>query len=308
MIVTSYRRPGQACAAVASALAQEAVSLEVIVVEDGSRTDLFALLEPLRDPRVRFLSHRLNFGLAAARNTGAAAARGKWLSFLDDDDCWHAEKLSRQLNLASRHSPGTVIYCAAKTVDANNRLLARQSPTVFGDIRQSVIRGKLTTVPSSLLIERELFNQIGGFDEDLITGIDHDFWFKLASKGLQAEALNQPLVIQRECGGGRMTTDLQVRLSGVDAFLRKWQPDLVAWMGTGGARKFMRDYRSYYLCHSCVAGLGNHGAPARRIRLLREFIGNPRCFFRHPRFAVALFLGAGAYRYLRRVRAGKTIS
>ena len=76
--------------AVESALAQTVEALEVLVVDDGSRTPAVEILADLRDERLRILRHDRNRGLSAARNTALAAVRTPLLSQLDADDAWDA--------------------------------------------------------------------------------------------------------------------------------------------------------------------------------------------------------------------------
>lgn len=83
--------------AIASALAQEGVSVEVIVVDDASPDDTAAVVAALaaRDPRLRLVRAARNGGPGAARNLAADAARGRWLAVLDADDAYAPGRLAR---------------------------------------------------------------------------------------------------------------------------------------------------------------------------------------------------------------------
>jgi glycosyltransferase involved in cell wall biosynthesis len=84
--------------AVASALNQDVVGLEVIVVDDGSTDDTPDRLARISDPRLR--SIRLaHGGVGVARNRGLSLARGRYFAFLDADDRWRPGKLARQIAL-----------------------------------------------------------------------------------------------------------------------------------------------------------------------------------------------------------------
>jgi glycosyltransferase involved in cell wall biosynthesis len=88
VIIPTYRRPELLAEAVASVLAQTRSDWECVVVDDGGG---LAIDPP--DPRVRVLTRPRAGGPAAARNTGVAAARGRWLTFLDDDDRYTPRRL-----------------------------------------------------------------------------------------------------------------------------------------------------------------------------------------------------------------------
>src|SRR5437763_358148 len=107
----------------AGALGQEGVNFEVVVVDDASHGAPPESLEELSDPRVRVVSHNSQSGVAAARNTGIAEARGEWIAFLDDDDLWAPTKL--RVQLAAAGAAGAVLaYGAAVVVDPVLRVIA----------------------------------------------------------------------------------------------------------------------------------------------------------------------------------------
>jgi glycosyltransferase involved in cell wall biosynthesis len=89
VIPTRDRWPIFRAHALRSALAQEDVSLEVVVIDDGSTTPP----PGISDRRVRVLRNPVSRGVAEARNRGVADARAPWVAFLDDDDVWSPRKL-----------------------------------------------------------------------------------------------------------------------------------------------------------------------------------------------------------------------
>src|SRR5213592_4830183 len=88
-------------AALPAALAQEAVVLEIVIVDDGSTDSTAERLAEITDTRVRVIRHERARGVAQARNAGIGAARGTWIALLDDDDLWAPDKLRTQLDTAT---------------------------------------------------------------------------------------------------------------------------------------------------------------------------------------------------------------
>jgi len=95
--------------AVRSVLAQTLGAPEVIVVDDRSSDRSVEVVEPLTaGGMVRLVRHDENRGIAAARNTGIRAARGRFIGLLDQDDLWREDKLARQIEVFERDAAGRI--------------------------------------------------------------------------------------------------------------------------------------------------------------------------------------------------------
>lgn len=167
-------------AALPSALWQEQVAHEVIVVDDGSTDETPRCLAELEDDRVRVLRHERSLGLSQARNTGIAAARGEWISFLDDDDLWAPRKLSIQLD-AARAANASFAYAASVELDQHGRVTGEHQPpdpaTLAAELRK---RYPIPAGCSNVVVRTELVRRLGGFDLNLWHLQDWDLWIRLA--------------------------------------------------------------------------------------------------------------------------------
>ncbi|HET8898233.1 MAG TPA: glycosyltransferase family A protein [Rhodanobacteraceae bacterium] len=111
-----------------SVLAQSHANFEVVAVDDGSRdasADILARYAAA-DARVRVL-RQANAGVAAARNAAIRAARGDYVAFLDADDRWHPDKLTRQLATLRKHA-AQICYAAYWRVDEEDAVLGQVLP------------------------------------------------------------------------------------------------------------------------------------------------------------------------------------
>ncbi len=88
-----------------SVLDQSFRDLELIIADDASSEDVEGLVKGFSDPRVRYVRRQINGGAAAARNTGVAQARGRYIAFQDSDDLWLPGKLERQVALLESQPP-----------------------------------------------------------------------------------------------------------------------------------------------------------------------------------------------------------
>jgi len=179
--------------ALASALAQD-VPLELLVCDDGSRdaTPRVAQLAAARDPRVRILRHRKPRGVVAARNALLAAARGRYVAWLDADDLYVPGGLAAQVALLEREPEVAFVYGAAQIVDEHGRVLPPwRRPFAHDAIEPSadafaelLLANEVVT--STVVARREALIAAGGFVEVGASSSDWDMWLRLAQRGAVA--------------------------------------------------------------------------------------------------------------------------
>ena len=154
---------------------------EVLVVDDGSTDDTQAMVET-RFPKAVYLSQS-NRGVSAARNRGIRAAHGDWIAFLDSDDEWLAEKLRRQVAAIDAEPSSLLCHCDEIWIRNGMRVnpgARHRAAKVGGRIFRDCL--PLCAIsPSSALVHRSVFDQIGGFDEDLPACEDYDFWLRFTA-------------------------------------------------------------------------------------------------------------------------------
>ena len=190
IVISTYNRSAIVPQAIESVLRQTFADYELIVIDDGSIDGTRECLEPYMG-RLRYI-YQANRGVSAARNAGAAAARGEWISVLDSDDVWHPAKLERQLEVLSELGSGF----GACVTDCNYMGGSVARSTVFEEngVRTDSVRGPLDDpmkylmrygyglCVQSLLVKHSIFDEIGGFDEGLGLGEDRDLIFRLCFK------------------------------------------------------------------------------------------------------------------------------
>jgi glycosyltransferase involved in cell wall biosynthesis len=152
-----------------SARLQTYAQLEIIVVDDGSsdRTCNLVQQQAAEDPRVTLIRQQ-NFGVAAARNAGAAQASGDFLAPLDADDIWYPPKLERQVEQFAAGDPDLgLVYTWSATMDANSKIIERRSPTVAGWVMPQMALANFIGNASSPLVRMSAFRKTGGYDATL---------------------------------------------------------------------------------------------------------------------------------------------
>jgi len=194
VIIPTYNRSVLLVEAVESVLCQQVDGVEVIVVDDGSDDDTRQRLGPFL-PRIRYL-YQEHAGVSAARNAGIRLARGEWLAFLDSDDLWLPQKLSRQMEYLKRH-PGFLI-CQTEEVWMRsgrrwNPKRHHQKPS--GHCFEALLERCLVS-PSAVMLHRDLVREVGNFDESLPACEDYDLWLRIGWR-YPIGLLPVPLVIKR---------------------------------------------------------------------------------------------------------------
>ena len=179
-----------------SVLRQHGVDLEVVVVDDGSTDDTAQMVAGLGDRRVRLVRHDTAQGVSAARNRGIAEAGGTWVAFLDDDDLWAPDKLTRQLQ-AARRSGRDWVYAGEVSIDQHLRILDGGPPASPAQVIEGLARHNAVPAgASNVVVHADALARAGRFDTRLRNNEDWDMWIRLARLGPPAWVC-RPLVALR---------------------------------------------------------------------------------------------------------------
>lgn len=199
VVIPTYNCARYVAGAVESALGQTAPGIEVIVVDDGS-TDETAEVMSRFDGLVRYVRQE-NAGVAVARNRGVAEARGRYLAFLDADDAWYPEKVERQLDALCASSGCRASYSALMVSDADLRPVRRHLAGRRGSSLEDLLfLGNVVGTPSSVLCDRGVFLEAGGFDPELSQCADWEMWVRIAAL-TEFAVVPEPMVLYRVHGG-----------------------------------------------------------------------------------------------------------
>jgi glycosyltransferase involved in cell wall biosynthesis len=176
-VVTRCEDWDRAAPSVRSALAQESVGLELVVVNRLGPERPPESLPELRDPRAVVLSNAGIAGLTADRNRGLRAANGEWVAFLDEGDLWAPEHLSELIDACV--AAGADFGCSACWVLGADRQIhgyrATPRPADFG---AALLSGADVPSPTVVIAHRTLIQRGGGFDEWLDPLAPWDLWIR----------------------------------------------------------------------------------------------------------------------------------
>lgn len=163
---------------------------ELIITEDGTRDRTENIVrefaQTVTQP-VIYNRHDVNRGLPATRNTGIVTARGRWVAFLDSDDLWTQEHLEKLVEKGN--SPGSncdAVYAGSVLYDdATWAELETRAPTAadLSNLPVALYSGRLSIMPSSVMIKREAFSRFGLISAEYPQCNDTEYWMRILSMG-----------------------------------------------------------------------------------------------------------------------------
>jgi glycosyltransferase involved in cell wall biosynthesis len=189
--------------AIDSIFSQTFTEWELIIADDGSDAETKTYLQSLGDPRVKviWLSHTGRPSIVS--NVALREARGEYVAFLDSDDLWLPRKLDAQIASLRRHPARQWSYTRFALVDESGKPTAstrdrdRAAPT--GWVLEKLLRGEAVIAQPSVLVSRQLLEQLGPFDEELVMCYDDELWFRLAAHS-EIDSVDEPLTLVRRHG------------------------------------------------------------------------------------------------------------
>jgi glycosyltransferase involved in cell wall biosynthesis len=160
---------------VASVLAQDRCAVELVVVDDGSSEPVSAVLEDIRDERLRMLRIE-HGGTSAARNAGTAAAKGDWLRFVDYDDVLPRGSTAYLLELAGRDD--VIPFGATEICDQRLEPKAKMVSTLQGDVVRACLLDRFEVTLPALLFPRWVVDRVGEWDVSIPVCQDWDYMLR----------------------------------------------------------------------------------------------------------------------------------
>jgi glycosyltransferase involved in cell wall biosynthesis len=246
--------------AIRSVLAQSFADFELVIVDDGGADRSLAICRSFDDPRIRIVTQR-NRGLAGARNTGIAQARGRYIALLDSDDLWEPRKLAVHVAHLDGNPDVGASYGGSELIDgAGRRLNIFQRPKVGVASAKDVFCGRTISNGSVPVFRREMLEEgaLPGdragrtyyFDETLRRSEDVECWTRLAlTSRFKFDSVREILTLYRVNSGG-LSADVVRQLASWDEVRAKLERIDPAFIAVYGREARGRELR--YLARRCV--------------------------------------------------------
>jgi len=205
VIIPTYNRARMVCNCIDSVLAQQAVSFEVIIVDDCSPDDTEAQIKERfgENPCVKYIRNAKNSFQAVSRNNGAKISKGEYLLFLDDDNLLKPAMLFELLECFKRHPDAGLVAPLSVHQRPNmenliwtlgsdfNRWTSQPHDThpnlPFAKLPKSPVDWPTTYSPNAFMVPRAIYDAVGGFEESFVQIFEEsDFGWKIMESGHSA--------------------------------------------------------------------------------------------------------------------------
>ena len=240
--ITTCNRKTLLIGALKSVLEQDYHNLEILIVDDASIDGTKEALEEsylFKDPRVRYIKHLTNKGLASSRNTAIFNSKGEYFTFCDDDDKWQIDMVTKLIFAINRTNEINVsIGVSSKFKDHCLEVYKENT-----SIKELMIQG-VTPPVSSQMYKVSLLRKIEGYDREIKSGVDHDLWITLSSVvtkvGIGWDAL---ALVGNDLNIHRMTTNQEKRINNIERSLIHWEKKILESFGSEFYIYFCKEYR-----------------------------------------------------------------
>lgn len=195
VVLPVYEQPDLLVEALESIQDQTFDDYEVVVVDDASETDFQRIVEDYEETLL--VEHAENKGAAEARNTGISTAGGDFVAFLDADDTWEPRKLEKQLAVFEQSEDNLgLVYTGFIQYELDGTEWKRY-PEAKGDIYVKELERDRIHPTSTVMVRRDVLEEVGGFDTDLPSRQDYDLWIRITDD-YEVDYVDEILVDKRE--------------------------------------------------------------------------------------------------------------
>ncbi len=210
-VIPAYNRKDRIQPTIESVLNQSVLPREIIVVDDGS-TDGTSEFIKSTFPDVKVVT-QANQGVSAARNRGIMEAKGEWVAFLDSDDEWLPSKLEIQSSWLRNHPDIKICHCDEIWIRNQVRVNPGKRHKKQGGWIYLNCLPLCVISPSAVVINQEIFDEVGVFDECLPACEDYELWLRITPK-FEVGYVDRQLLVKH----GGHSDQLSKAYAGMDRF------------------------------------------------------------------------------------------
>lgn len=215
VVMPTYNRAHLLRPVIDSILSQDYRNIDLVIVDDGSSDNTQELMEQIyeRDTRLRYVKLSHNRGIGFARDAGLRHAVGRYIALADSDDLWiPPSRLREQVDILESYPEIEILFGDFININhiqnkeirgffssqkglhqLETRRLANDLHMVEKGIEIGILRSNFIATPT-MVLRREVFDKVGGFNHQLSTPVDLEFSWRAAVLGARFAYINRPLI------------------------------------------------------------------------------------------------------------------
>ena len=206
VIIPTYNRILFLKRSIDSVLEQSLKPYEVIIVDDGSSDGTSTMIKK-NYPKINLICQE-NKGVSAARNIGIRASSGDWVCFLDSDDEWKKNKLNEQMLAIKKNTNYSFCHSNEEWIKNGKKINQKKKHKKYGgDIFKECL-DMCRISPSSVMINKSVFDDIGFFNEDLVVCEDYELWLRICAH-YKVLFVDEPLIIKYGGHEGQLSNSIE---------------------------------------------------------------------------------------------------
>lgn len=229
VVIPTYNREETITMCLDSVVKQTYHPYEIIVVDDASTDSTVKVIKAYQNELVRVIQCSHNKGAQAARNIGIREAKGDWIAFHDSDDLWLPNKLEMQKEAVEKSG---FDVCAGGGIQKKGN---EESPICLngfsGNIYKEVLEQRMYIMYPTLLVKKDILEEIGNLDESVVAYQELDTSIRLAQKN-NIIYINKPLFVY--VIHDTMFRNSKRGLRGVKYLYKKYYKEIIRQCGIGG--------------------------------------------------------------------------
>lgn len=262
VVIPTYNREYCIRRSIESVLKQTYPVYEVVIVDDGSTDNTLEVVKEIADNRINYYKTDGNKGAGAARNFGVKMAQGEYIVFHDSDDICFENRVEQEMQCLEKGDNLGLVYGAhlVQTSETEGYIEPdyNQSEGIEGELFSFLLMRNTIDAPT-ILMKKEIFEAVGGFDENMSSLEDWDFAIRV-SKSYKIGFVSDTLIL----------TEYQENGLSADSF--KYYQNRCYML-----RKYLKDYMALGLINDVLKNIlekaQNSGMLSQVERLLEIYLG-----------------------------------
>lgn len=242
VIIPAYNVEHYVAETIESVLRQDYKNMEIIIIDDGATDSTPEIIQKYaeKDSRIVIVTQK-NKGLAGARNSGLEKALGEYICIFDADDIMLPDKISQQVAFLDSHTEYDLVYSDAyHFIDGTQNIYFWHLPHLSKNTYRDLIVFGNYVNPNTVLFRKSVYDRCGGFDQELRSAEDWEYWLNITYHGIRFGYLQKPLTLYRMRGNSLSADRVTMYKTAIDVMEKQKvlpQPDEILTLINEGITK-----------------------------------------------------------------------